>query len=93
MAVAPVSRAFLTAAGTASARNHPNGYRSDDRQGNTHRIVGVTVAAARHHETLTGVIHHLGFASFNKCLGTFLITYIHILTVFYRKGFNDLIVL
>ena len=39
--------------------SQPNGYRSDDRQGNTYRIMCMAVTTAGHHKTLAGIVHHL----------------------------------
>ena len=69
-----------------------NGYRSDNRQGNTYRIMCVTITATGHHKSLGGIVHHLGLACFNKCFDAFLVAYIDILTIFHRKGFDNLIV-
>ena len=72
--------------------SQPNGYRSDDRQGNTHRIMCMTVTAARHHKTLAGIVHNLSLAFLNKSLSTFLVAYIDVLAVFHCECFYNLIV-
>ena len=72
--------------------SQPNGYRTDDRQGNAHRIMCMTVTAARHHKTLAGIVHNLSLAFLNKSLGTFLIAYIDVLAVFHCECFYNLIV-
>ena len=71
----------------------PDSYRSDYRQGNTYRIMGVAVTAGRHHEPLASIVYNLGLTCLNKGFDAILVAYIHVLAVFYRKGFDNLIVL
>ena len=65
--------------------------RSDALYGIAHRIVCKTVAAARHHKPLAGIVHHLGLAFFDIGLGTRLVAYIDVLAVLHGKGFHHLI--
>ena len=71
----------------------PEDHRTDDRQGNTSRIMRVTVATARHHQALASIVHYLGLAGFNESLGSCLVAYIDVLAVLHGKGFDNLIVL
>ena len=50
----------------------------------------MTIAAARHHKTLSGVIHHLGLSLFHEDFGSRLVTDIDILAVLHSKGFHNL---
>ena len=59
----------------------PNGHRSYDRQGNTYRIMRVSVAAGRHHKAFSSIIQDHCFAFFNKSFGAFFIAYIDVLPV------------
>ena len=65
-------------------------YRLD---GIAQRIVGVSVAAAGHHKTLSAIVHHLGLTLFHKGFGSSLVTYINILAVLHGKGLNNLVTL
>ena len=53
--------------------------------------MGMTVAAAGHHKSLTAIVHHLGLAIFNIGFGTRLVTYIDVFSVLYGKCFYHLI--
>ena len=53
----------------------------------------MTIAATGHDESLTSVVHHLGFAFLYKGFGSRLVTNIDILTVLHSEGFNNLIAL
>ena len=57
------------------------------------RIVGVTIAAARHHKTLSAIVHHLGLTLFHKGCGSSLVAYIDILAILHGKGLNNLVTL
>ena len=53
----------------------------------------MTVATARHHKPLAGIVHHLGLAFFDIGLGTRLVAYIDVLAVLHGKGFHNLVIL
>ena len=55
--------------------------------------MGVAVTAGRHHEPLASIVYNLGLTCLNKGFDAILVAYIHVLAVFYRKGFDNLIVL
>ena len=54
--------------------------------------MGVTIAAAGHHESLASVIDDLGLTFLNKDLGSSLVANIDVLTILHSEGFNNLIV-
>ena len=54
--------------------------------------MSVAVAAAGHHKPLAAVVQDLCLAGLDKCLGTFLVAYIDIFTVFHGECFYSLIV-
>ena len=67
--------------------------RSDRLQGVSHRIMRMTVAAGRHHESLSGMIQNFGPALFNKCFSPFSVTDIDKSSVLYGKRFRNLILI
>ena len=54
--------------------------------------MGMAVAAARHHESLADVVHHLGLTFLYIGCGTCLVAYIDVLAIFHGEGFHYLIV-
>ena len=66
-------------------------YRSCCLDGDTRGIMGMSVAAAGHDESLACVVYYLGLAFLNEGLGASLVAYIDVLAVFHGKGFYYLV--